>query len=102
MNESPRSAEDRRPVALEREGASEKEVTMVPLLKRHQVQAPIAAGHRQAEVSVFSALNMRSVRRIAAEPSVEHADDQRERERRQIGRPSLAEPFRAVRWSQSR
>ena len=95
MKESPRSAEERRPVALERDGASEKEVSMVPLLKRHQVQVLLEAGHSQAEVSEFSALSLRSVRRIARESPVEHAEDRRERESRQIGRPSLAEPFRA-------
>jgi transposase len=94
MKESPRSAEERRPVALERDGTSKEEVPMVPLLKRYQVQVLLEAGHSQAEVSKFSALSLRSVRRIATEPHVEHADDQREREKRHIGRPSLAEPFR--------
>jgi len=94
MKESPRSAEERRPVALERDGTSKEEVPMVPLLKRYQVQVLLEAGHSQTEVSKFSALSLRSVRRIATEPHVEHADDQREREKRHIGRPSLAEPFR--------
>jgi len=67
---------------------------MVPLLKRHQVQVLLEAGHSQAEVSKFSVLSLRSVRRIATEPPVEQVDDKRERARRRIGRPSLAEPFR--------
>jgi len=94
MKESPRNAEECRPVALERDGTSKEEVLMVPLLKRHQVQVLLEAGHGQAEVSKFSALSLRSVRRIATEPHVEHANDQGEREKRQIGRPSLVEPFR--------
>ena len=94
MKESPRNAEERGPVASERDGTSE-EVLMVPLLKRHQVQVLLEAGHSQVEVSEFSSLSLRSVRRIASELPVVHADDRRERESRRIGRPSVAEPFRA-------
>ena len=62
MMESPRSAEEQRPVALERDGTSVEEISVVPLLKRHQVQVLLEAGHSQAEVSEFSALSLRSVR----------------------------------------
>ncbi len=94
MTESPRMPEERPPVVLQRDGASEEEVSVVPLLKRHQVQVLLEAGHGQAEVSEFSGLSLRSVRRIAGEEPVEHVDDRRERQRRKIGRPARAEPFR--------
>lgn len=40
---------------------------MMTLLKRHEVQTPLAAGHDQIEVAGVS---VRGVRRIAAEPAV--------------------------------
>jgi len=87
--------EERRPVANTRAGTSEEEVSVVPMLKRHQVQVLLAAGHSQAEVGEFSGLSIRTVRRIASEPAVQHVDDHKEREQRKIGRPSVAEPLRA-------
>jgi len=72
-----------------------KEVPVVPMLKRHQVQVLIEARHSQSEVSEFSGLSVRTVRRISQEQAVDHVDDGKERERRRIGRPSIAEPFRA-------
>jgi hypothetical protein len=71
-----------------------KEVPVVPMLKRHQVQVLIEAGHSQSEVSEFSGLGVRTVRRIRREQAVEQVDDAKERERHRIGRPSIAEPFR--------
>jgi len=82
-------------VASARDGASEKEVRVVPLLRRHQVQVLLEVGHSQAEVSEFAGLSLRSVRRIATEPAVEHVDNRQEHAKRRIGRPSLAEPLRA-------
>ena len=67
---------------------------MLTLLKRHQVQTMLAAGHDQVEVADLAGVSVRSVRRIAAEPAVEHVDDRQERTQRGIGRPSKVAPFR--------
>ena len=75
-------------------GVAERvEDRMLTLLKRHEVQTLLAAGHDQIEVAGVS---VRSVRRIAAEPAVEHVDDSQERVQRRIGRPSKVEPFRTL------
>ena len=41
-------------------------------------------------------VGLRSVRRVDAEPDVTHTDAAKERERRAIGRPAKAEPFRPL------
>jgi transposase len=64
-------------------------------LTRHTVQVLLTAGHTQQEVARHAGVSMRSVRRIAREDRVEHVDDNAERERRRVGRPSKAEPHRA-------
>ena len=69
---------------------------MLTLLKRHQVQTLLAAGHDQIEVARLAGVSVRSVRRVAAESPVEHVDDRQERVERRIGRPSKVEPFRAL------
>ena len=48
---------------------------MLTLLKRHQVQTLLAAGHDQIKVADLAGVSVRSVRRIAGEPAVEHVDD---------------------------
>ena len=54
-------------------GVAERvEDRMLRLLKRHEVQRRIEAGHDQIEVAVIAGVSVRSVRRIAAEPAVEH------------------------------
>lgn len=67
---------------------------MIDMLKRHAIQVLRAAGHQQGEIATLTDVSIRSVRRVEAEPDVSHVDDAGERDRRQIGRPSLAEPFR--------
>ena len=69
---------------------------MLTLLKRHQVQTLLAAGHDQIEVARIAGLSERSVRRIAGEPAVVHVDDRQERNERRIGRPSKVEAFRRL------
>ena len=69
---------------------------MLTLLKRHPVQTLLAAGHDQIEVADLAGVSVRSVRRIAAEPAVEHVDDRQERTQRGIGRPSKVAQFRAL------
>jgi hypothetical protein len=41
-------------------------------------------------------VSRRTVRRVAEEPDIERVDDEEERARRKIGRPSTAEPFRVL------
>lgn len=67
---------------------------MIDMLKRHAIQVLRAAGHQQSEIATLTDVSVRSVRRVEAEPDVAHVDDAGERDRRRIGRPSLAEPFR--------
>src|SRR3989304_1443691 len=95
MMESTKAERDAHRVLLGDHRGPLEEVPMAPMLKRHQVQVLIEAGHSQSEVSEFSGLGVRTVRRIRREQAVEHVDDARERERRRIGRPSIAEPFRS-------
>ena len=69
---------------------------MVTLLKRHEIQVLLNAGHSQAEVACLAKVSERSVRRIAAEAAVEQVDDHRERVQRRIGRPSKVDRFRPL------
>jgi transposase len=64
------------------------------LLTRHAAQVLIAAGHTQDEVAAHCKLSVRTVRRILQEKSVDHVDDQAERRKRGIGRPSKTESLR--------
>jgi hypothetical protein len=41
----------------------------------------------------FAKVSRRTVRRVAEEPAIERVDDEEERARRKIGRPSTAEHF---------
>ena len=64
------------------------------MLKRHEIQVLLKAGHAQAEVAQLTGASIRSVKRIAKEGDVAHVDDAAERLTRGIGRPSLVEDFR--------
>ena len=66
------------------------------MLKRHEIQVLRKAGHGQADVAKLAGVSLRSVQRVDVEDAVTHIDDARERVRREIGRPSKAEPFRAL------
>jgi hypothetical protein len=68
---------------------------MLAMLKRHEVEILLKAGHAKTEVARLSGVSLRSVKRIAEERPVEHVDDDaRERVKRQIGRPSMVPNFR--------
>ena len=67
---------------------------MLPLLKRHQIQVLLEAGHRQHEVAELAKVSVRTVKRIATEAEVEHVDDGAERRLRAIGRPSKVAGYR--------
>ena len=69
---------------------------MIDMLKRHAIQVLRQAGHAQAEVARLVGVGLRSVRRVDAEPDVTYVDEAKERERRAIGRPAKAEPFRPL------
>src|SRR5262249_58538563 len=64
------------------------------MLKRHEVEVLLKAGHRKTEVARMSGVSLRSVKRIAQEEAVVHVEDKAERNQRQIGRPSMGQNFR--------
>ena len=64
------------------------------MLKRHDIQVLLKAGHSRAAVAELTGVSIRSVKRIAKEGDVLHVDDAAERGARGIGRPSLVEDFR--------
>lgn len=49
------------------------------MLKRHEVEILLKAGHAKTEVARVSGVSLRSVKRIAEESSVVHVDDAKER-----------------------
>jgi transposase len=73
---------------------------MLPLLKRHEIQVLIRAGHSQADVAARAGVSIDTVRRVKRESEVTKADDAAERRERKMGRPSKATPFgpRVVAW----
>ncbi len=68
---------------------------MHTLLTRHAVKVLLEAGHTHQEVARHVGVCERSVDRIAKEQPVTHVDDKDERQRRRVGRPGKAEPYRA-------
>jgi transposase len=69
---------------------------MLGMLKRHEVEILLKAGHSKAEVARLAEVSLCSVKRIAEETPVVQVDDAAEREKRRIGRPSIVEDFRKV------
>jgi len=67
---------------------------MLDMLKRHEIQVLRRAGHNASEVASLAGVSRRSVARVEAEVAVTHVDTTAEIERRGVGRPSKAEPFR--------
>ena len=68
---------------------------MLGMLKRHEIQVLLSAGHTQVEVVRLTGASERSVRRIANEAPVAHVDDAEARKEAGVGRPSGVEDFRA-------
>ena len=64
------------------------------MLKRHEVEILLRAGHRKTEVARLTGVSLYSVKRIAQESPVVHGDDAGERAKRQIGRQSTVVNFR--------
>jgi transposase len=69
---------------------------MIDMLKRHEIQVLRRAGHSQVEAAKLAGVSLGSVRRVEREPHVTQIDNGHERERRGIGRPAKAEPFRGL------
>ena len=69
---------------------------MIDMLTRHAIQVLRQAGHDQRDVAKQLGVGLRTVRRIDGEPDVTDVDTDAARERRGIGRPAKAEPFRPV------
>jgi transposase len=69
---------------------------MIDMLTRHAIHVLRHAGHDQPDVARLVGVGVRTVRRVESEPDVTQIDDAKERERRAIGRPAKAEPFRSV------
>jgi len=67
---------------------------MHPMMKRHEVQVLRRAGHSQREVATLTGVSLRTVREIDREADVTNVDDEAERGKRGIGRPSKVEVFR--------
>jgi len=66
------------------------------MLKRHEIQVLRRAEHTYHEIATLTGVPARTVRRIAAERAVTAVDNEAERERRHVGRPSKAEAYRDV------
>src|ERR1700719_2764535 len=66
---------------------------MLGMLKRHEIEILLKAGHSKAEAARLAGISLRSVNRIAEEFPVVHVDDAAEREKRRIGRASIVEDF---------
>src|SRR2546429_6633640 len=69
---------------------------MLGMLKRHEVEILLKAGHPKTEVARLAGVSLCSVKRIAEEAPVVHVDDAAEREKRRIGRPSKVEDSRKL------
>src|SRR5438105_10916966 len=54
---------------------------MLGMLKRHEVEILLRAGHSKTEVARLAGVSLCSVKRIAEEVPVVHVDDAAERER---------------------
>lgn len=64
------------------------------MLKRHEVEILLKAGHSETERARLAGVSLCSVKRIAQESPVVHVDDAAERSQRPIGRPSTVANFR--------
>jgi hypothetical protein len=66
------------------------------MLKRHEIEVLLKAGHPKVEVAGLAGVSVSSVKRIAEEAPVVQVDDAAERVKRRIGRPSRVENFRKL------
>jgi hypothetical protein len=66
---------------------------MLPLLKRHEIQVLLRAGHAQRDVAACTGTALNTVRRVKHEGDVTDTDDAAERPARGVGRPSKTVSF---------
>lgn len=66
------------------------------MVRRHKIQVQRQAGRSLVETANQVGVSQSSVQRVVAEPPVTSFDTEAERAKRRIGRPSKAEPFRAL------
>ena len=73
---------------------------MLPLLKRHEIQVLLRAGHSPTDVATRTGASVDTIRRVKRDSEVRQVDDAAERRARKIGRPSKATPFasRVAEW----
>jgi len=69
---------------------------MIDMLKRHEIQVLRRSEHTWSEIATLSGVSEKTARRIAAESHVTSVDNAAERARRQVGRPSKADAYRAI------
>jgi transposase len=69
---------------------------MLSMLKRHEIQTLARAKHSYDEIAELTGVPRRTVARVIQEEPVIEIDDDSERRRRGIGRPSKVEPFREL------
>ena len=69
---------------------------MLSMLKRHEIQTLARAKHSYDEIAELTGVPRRTVARVIQEEPVTEIDDDSERRRRGIGRPSKVEPFREL------
>ena len=62
---------------------------MLGLLKRHEVEVLLKAGHKRTEVARLTGISRSSVQRISEEAAIERFDDAAETQKRRIGRPNI-------------
>lgn len=67
---------------------------MIDMVRRHEIQVLRRAGHSLAETAELVGVGRSTVQRVEVEAPVTSFDTGTERERRRVGRPSKAEPFR--------
>ena len=66
------------------------------MLKRHEIEVLLKAGHAKVQVAGLAGVSLSSVKRIAEEDPVVHVDEAAERAKRRVGRPSQVENFRKL------
>ena len=69
---------------------------MLPLLRRHEIQVLLRAGHSQRDVAQRAGVSLDTVKRVKQEAEVTVTDDAAARRARRVGRPSKAAPFVAL------
>lgn len=69
---------------------------MIDMLKRHEIQVLRRAEHTWSEIAALTGVAARTARRIGTEAGITTVDNEAERARRLVGRPSKAEAYREV------